>query len=82
MSGDQNLVQKQKIGATILDNRKAGAIAQEFNISMLQGYKYEKNIEKYKQIKIAKRHALLYNGICYSASIGLCSSATHLIMIL
>ena len=32
MSGDQNLVQKQKIGATILDNRKAGAIAQEFLI--------------------------------------------------
>ena len=54
MSDDQNLVQKQKIGATILDNRKAGAIAQEFNISMLQGYKYEKSIEKYKQIELPK----------------------------
>ena len=54
MSDDPNLVQKQKIGATILDNRKAGAIAQEFNISMLQGCKYEKSIEKYKQIKLPK----------------------------
>ena len=45
MSDEQNLVQKQKIGATILDNRKACAIAQEFNISLLQGYKYEKNME-------------------------------------
>src|SRR2546430_2029878 len=44
MSDNQNLVQKQKIGATILDNRKAGAIAQEF-ISILQGHKYEKNME-------------------------------------
>ena len=44
MSDNQNLVQKQKIGATILDNRKAGAIAQEL-ISILQGHKYEKNME-------------------------------------
>ncbi len=35
MSDDQNLVQKQKIGATILDNCKTGAIAQELNISIL-----------------------------------------------
>ena len=47
-------MQKQKIGAAILDNRKAGAIAQEFNISMLQGHKYEKNIEKYNRLKYQK----------------------------
>ena len=54
MSDDQNLVQKRKIGATILDSRKAGDIAQEFNISILQGYKYEENIEKYKQIELLR----------------------------
>jgi len=59
MSGDQNLVQKQKIGATILDNRKAGAIAQEFNISMLQGYKYRKNIENISRSNCQKTCATI-----------------------
>ena len=60
MFDDQDLVQKQKIDATILDNRMTGAIAQEFNISILQGYKYG-NIKKYKQFGVPKgKH-------CYSA---------------
>ena len=32
MFDDQNLVQKQKIGTAILDNRKAGVITLEFLI--------------------------------------------------
>ena len=67
MSDDQNLVQKQKIGATILDNRKVGDIAQDFNISILQGYKYEKNIEKYKQIEVLKGVCCYIMEFCYSA---------------
>ena len=65
MSDDQNLVQKRKIGATILDSRKAGDIAQEFNISILQGYKYEENIEKYKQIEVLKGVCCYIMEFCY-----------------
>ena len=43
MSDAQNLMQKQKISATILDNRKAYDKAQEFDISILQGT----NMRKY-----------------------------------
>ena len=46
--------------AAILDDRKAYDKAQLFDISILQGYKYE-NIEKYKQFGVPK-------GMhCYSA---------------
>ena len=54
MSDDQNLMQRQKIGATIPDNRKAYDKAQEFDISILQGYKYEKNIENIGRLECQK----------------------------
>ena len=59
MSGDQNLVQKQKIGATILDNRKAGAIAQEFNISMLQGINMRRIMRNISRLNCQKACAAI-----------------------
>jgi len=62
MSDDQNLVQKQKIGATILEGRRHDPRA--FNTSISQGYKYEKNIEKYKQIEAPKGMRCYMMGFC------------------
>ena len=59
MSDDQNLVQQQKIGATILDIRKVGDMAQEFNISILQVYKYEKNIDNIGGLECQKACAAI-----------------------
>ena len=59
MSDEQNLVQKQKIGATILDNCKTGAIAQELNISILQGINM-RNISRLKCQKACAAGILLF----------------------
>ena len=66
MSDAQNLVQKPKISAAILDDRKAYDKAQVFDISILQGCKYE-NIEKYKQIEVLKGVCCYIMEFCYPA---------------
>jgi len=59
MPDDRNLVQKQKIGAAILNRRKTYDKAQELDISILQGYKYEKNIENISRFECQKACAAI-----------------------
>ena len=51
------------------DGQKIGATDQELNISILQWYKYEKNIENYKLIEVPKDVRCYAIEFCHSVSI-------------
>jgi BioD-like phosphotransacetylase family protein len=51
-----------EISAAILDDRRACDKAHELDISVLQEYKYEKNIEKYRQFGAPKAGAAIQHS--------------------